>query len=371
MKLTKMSRESLNTLVNRIHELMPNNGPAIKLMEVCGTHTMAIGKSGLRQLMPQNVKLISGPGCPVCVTHQGEIDNYLKLAERDNVIITTFGDLIRVPGSSPGKSLQHYKSQGSDIRVVYSTLDAIKLAQEHPGKEVVFLGVGFETTAPTVAHSIIEAKESKLQNYSVYSMHKVIPPALKALLADQEVEIDGFIAPGHVSSIIGIKPYQFVANDYGKPCVLTGFDPLDILEGIVMLLEQINSKKAEVTIQYKRGVSVGGNPVAQGIINKVFTRADAWWRGIGCIPESGLSLREEFRDFDALKKFNLPSPQEACQGQGEVNQLCQCGQILKGIKLPQDCPAFKKICNPAHPLGPCMVSTEGSCAAYYRYGTLD
>jgi hydrogenase expression/formation protein HypD len=367
MRPLKISKEQLKLMLTKIEEALPDSNGTYNLMEVCGTHTMAVGRSGIRQILPGNIRLISGPGCPVCVTHQGEIDNYLELAQKSNVIITTFGDLMRVPGSKPGRSLQQLKGEGADIRVVYSTLDSLQLAHDNPDKEVVFLGVGFETTIPTIAQSIIEAEERGITNYSVYSMHKLIPPALRALLTDQEVKIDGFIAPGHVSTIIGMAPYKIVADEFLKPCVLTGFEPFDILQAIIMLLQQLKDNRAEVEIQYKRAVVPEGNPIARAIIDKVFKEADSWWRGIGCIPASGLVIRPEYRQFDAQVKFDLPSAEQICQGVGDNSKDCACGEILKGIKLPKDCPAFKKACNPSQPIGPCMVSAEGACAAYYRY----
>ncbi len=361
----KIDRELVDALIGKIAATCKDM--KINIMEVCGTHTMAIGKSGMRQLLPANIKLISGPGCPVCVTHQGEIDNYLELAQRDKVIIATFGDLIRVPGSRAQGSLQQLKGEGAQVKLVYSTLDALKLAKDYPNNEVVFLGVGFETTVPTVAQAIIQAEKEAIGNFSVYSMHKVVPPALQALLSDQEVDIQGFILPGHVTTIIGLSPYQFVAREYKIPSVVAGFEAIDILHGIYILGQQLAKQEAKVELQYKRGVSPEGNPIARKIIEQVFIPGDAWWRGIGIIPNSGLHIRKEYSKYNAQIRFELPTGDRVCQEIKDNQQVCSCGEILKGKKLPKDCPAFKKACTPARPLGPCMVSTEGACAAYYRY----
>lgn len=366
MKHLKNEKELAKKLLNKIQEYT-TTGQTINIMEVCGTHTMAIGKSGLRQLLPENIRLISGPGCPVCVTHQGEIDNYLELAQREQVIIATFGDLMRVPGSSAMGSLQQLKGEGAQVRIVYSTLDALQLAVDYPEKEVVFLGVGFETTTPTVAQSILEAKSRNIENFSVYSMHKLVPPALKALLTDEEVQIDGFLCPGHVTTIIGLEPYKFVVDEYKKPCVVAGFEPLDILQGILMIVKQINANNPEVELQYKRGVVPEGNAVARQIMEQVFQLSSAWWRGLGEIPQSGLAIRPEWAAYDAQVKFKMKSIEQCCTQMEEKNNMCSCGEILKGKMLPNQCKVFKKACTPAKPLGPCMVSTEGACAAYYRY----
>lgn len=330
------------------------------IMEVCGTHTVAIAKNALRDLLPSAVRLISGPGCPVCVTDNSDIDRYLHLAAQPGVITATFGDMIRVPGTE--KSLQVLKAEGADVRVVYSTQDALELARKNPDREVVFLGVGFETTTPTVAVSIEAAKREGLSNYSVLSMHKMVPPVLRLLAEDKELVVDAFLDPGHVCAIIGTEPINFMAEEYGRPGVVTGFDGLDVLEGIAMLLRQRAQGRAEIEIQYRRVAKAEGNIQAQKIVERVFTPVDAIWRGMGLIPQSGLGMREEYEAWDAACKFALPVFQSS------ETPGCRCGDVLKGRIYPLDCPLFGKACTPLKPIGPCMVSSEGSCAAYHRYG---
>ncbi|MDO8886330.1 hydrogenase formation protein HypD [Candidatus Oleimmundimicrobium sp.] len=332
----------------------------VKFMEVCGTHTVSISKNGIRQVLPENISLLSGPGCPVCVTANGDIDKAIAIAEAPGVIFTTFGDMMKVPGSY--SSLSEKSADGADIRVVYSTLDALKIAKNNPDKKVVFFAVGFETTAPTIALSILEAERQGIKNYFIYSVHKMVPPAMAALLNLGEVKLDGFICPGHVSAIIGSKPYEFIARDHKISCVIAGFEPIDILQSISMLVKQVENGEAKVEIGYKRGVSSLGNTKAQEVMKKVFEACDAEWRGIGVIPESGLSLRTNFEGFDASKIFDVDVPPT------KEHLGCSCGEILRGVKLPYDCKLFGKACTPENPIGPCMVSTEGSCAAYYRYG---
>lgn len=331
----------------------------VNLMEVCGTHTMAISKHGLRQLIPQNITLLSGPGCPVCVTANSDLDKAIALAESPKAILTTFGDMMKVPGSY--SSLANEKANGRDIRVVYSTLDALKIAEENPHKKVIFFGVGFETTSPTIALSILEAKKKRLDNYSVFCRHKTVPPAMIALLALGEVKIDGFICPGHVSTIIGSHPYEPIARKHGIPCVITGFEPLDVLQSIYMLTKQIEESRSEVEIQYRRSVRPKGNQHATQAMEKVFENTDAEWRGIGVIPSSGQAIRPKYSHFDAEKLFEVETPPT------KEPKGCSCGEILRGVKFPYQCRLFGKACTPESPVGPCMVSTEGSCAAYYRY----
>lgn len=333
-------------------------------MEVCGTHTVAISRFGLRSALPQNLTLLSGPGCPVCVTANSDIDIAIALSKRKDTIFTTFGDMMKVPGSYT--TLAKEKAAGADIRVCYSTLDALKVAAENPDKTIIFFGVGFETTTPTVAMSLIEAKRRNVQNYFVFSAHKVVPPAMKALLDLGEVRLDGFICPGHVSTIIGTRPYEFVARDYKIPCVITGFEPIDILQSILMLVEQAEAGVARVDNQYSRVVRTEGNPIALQAIDEVFEAGDSNWRGIGVIPGSGLKLRAKYEDFDAarfLASVEIPPTKEPVG--------CQCGEILRGIKFPHECRLFAKACTPEDPVGPCMVSSEGACAAYYRYGDFE
>ena len=329
------------------------------IMEVCGTHTVAIAKNALRELLPKTIRLISGPGCPVCVTDNSDIDRYLYLAAQPNVMTVTFGDMIRVPGTK--KNLQELRAEGADVRVVYSTQDALELARQNPDKQVVFLGIGFETTVPTVAVSIEIAKREGLSNYSVLSMHKVVPPVLKMLAEDDQLVVDAFLDPGHVCSIIGTEPIEFMAKDYGKPGVVTGFEALDILEGIVMLLRQRSEGRSEIEIQYQRVARAEGNPHAKQFIEKVFEPIDTFWRGMGLIPQSGLGIREDYGSWDAARKFALPV------FHSQETPGCRCGDVLKGLIYPTECPLFARHCTPMKPVGPCMVSTEGSCAAYHRY----
>jgi hydrogenase expression/formation protein HypD len=331
----------------------------VRLMEVCGTHTVSIFRSGIRSLLPETICLLSGPGCPVCVTDQAEIDAFIELARVEDVIITTFGDLMRVPGTH--SSLQKERAGGRDIRVVYSTVDALKIAQKNPDHKVVFLGVGFETTAPTIAASILSAAQMGVKNFSAISAHKLVPPALEALMAAAAVKIDGFILPGHVSVIIGLKAYQRFFDQFKIPCVVAGFEPSDILQAIFMLLAMLESNHPALDNAYSRAVTVEGNAKAKQILNEIFEPADACWRGIGVIPQSGLKIREKYADHDAQRLFDVQVP-DAGTPKG-----CACGEILTGIKTPPECALYKKACTPMDPVGPCMVSTEGTCAAYYKY----
>ncbi|MFH1102197.1 MAG: hydrogenase formation protein HypD [Pseudomonadota bacterium] len=331
----------------------------VQLMEVCGTHTTAIFRSGIRSMLPETIRLISGPGCPVCVTSQREIDLFLALSGIENGVVTTFGDLMRVPGST--SSLQKERALGRDIRVVYSTMDAIEIAKRNPEKHVIFLGVGFETTAPTIAASLIVAKESKITNFYVASAHKLVPPAMEVLLGSPSIQVDGFMLPGHVSVIIGEKAYRHIVETHRVPCVITGFEPSDILQGILSLVMQIETGDAKLENAYPRAVLPEGNPKAQQILNRVFEAVDAQWRGIGMIPKSGLHIKKEFEQFDALKRFGI------VVGDSIEPKGCACGAVLTGAITPPECVLFKKICTPEEPIGPCMVSSEGTCAAYYRF----
>jgi hydrogenase expression/formation protein HypD len=349
-------KEIVKRLIREIERSVSNK---VNLMEVCGTHTMAIFRSGIKQLLPKNINLISGPGCPVCVTAQQDIDNMLALARIKNVIITTFGDMLKVPGTE--SSLEKQRANGSDVRSLYSPLDALEIARKNKNREVVFLAVGFETTSPAIASVISDAKEKKIKNFSVFSCHKLIPPAMQALLAAREIKLDGFLCPGHVSTIIGSRSYEFICRDYKIPCCISGFEPVDILETVLMLLKQVQQKKPTVQIQYKRAVQPQGNILAQKILHKVFTESDAAWRGLGTIPKSGLKLNKDYRDFDAKEKFAL----KPFASQEPKN--CLCGEVLRGVKSPSQCKLFAKVCNPENPYGPCMVSSEGTCSAWYKY----
>ncbi|MFO7884341.1 MAG: hydrogenase formation protein HypD [Desulfobacteraceae bacterium] len=340
-------------------EIRTLSSKPLRLMEVCGTHTMSIFRHGIKTVLPDNITLLSGPGCPVCVTSQRDIDAFIALSMEENVILTTFGDLMRVPGSV--SSLQQQKARGRDVRVVYSVFDAVKLAEDTPGKEVIFCAVGFETTTPTIAAAILTAKARGLENFSIYSAHKTTPPALGALMETRGVRIDGFILPGHVSVITGTKAFLPVFETYDIPSVVAGFEPVDILAAILRLVRQNETRVSLLENAYPRAVSQEGNPKAREVMHQVFKVSSAVWRGIGEIKNSGMILRDDFNMFDAGKKFNIFVP-DAKEPKG-----CACGDILMGIKRPPECVLYKKKCTPAHPVGPCMVSSEGACAAYYRY----
>lgn len=333
--------------------------PPLRFMEVCGTHTVSICRHGIRELMPDAISLTSGPGCPVCVTATADIDSFIKAAELDGSIITTFGDLLRVPGSK--SSLQDARAEGADIRIVYSSLDALRIARQNPGRQVIFLGVGFETTTPTVAAAILTAEQEGLRNFSVISSHKVMPPALDALLADPEIQIDGLICPGHVSIMIGADAYEPFVDRYKIPCVIAGFEPVDILKAVVMLAEQAKNSAPKVEIAYDRAVTRAGNLQAMAVTYQTFTQVDALWRGLAHIPGSGLEIRPEYDYFNARKRFDI-TVETAKDPAG-----CACGDVLKSIKTPADCKLFGVACVPEHPIGPCMVSGEGACGAYYTY----
>ncbi len=357
MQPYKSKKEYARYLLDRLQQEADR---PLTAMEVCGTHTVAIARSGLRALLPQHIRLISGPGCPVCVTDDADLDYAIALAREKGVILATFGDMMRVPGTS--SSLQQEKSRGADVRVVYSPTDALTLAAENPDAQVVFLAVGFETTVPTIAVALEQAIQQGVKNFSLFSLHKLVPPVMEALLEDPEVKIDAFLNPGHVCTILGSEPFQFVAEKYGKPCVVAGFEAVDILEALLLIVRQYREERPAVEIQYKRAVRPEGNHVARAYIDKYFIPASARWRGIGEVPGSGLVLREEFAQWDAARRFSLTV------APGKRVRKCACGEVLKGLKLPHECPLFGKACTPMKPVGPCMVSTEGSCAAYYRYG---
>ena len=343
-------------IVDYICKIAPDSAT---FMEVCGTHTVSIARNGLRDLMPAGIRLASGPGCPVCVTSNKDLDVLMALAKIDNVVITSFGDMLRVPGSTT--NLLDLKAAGCSVQTVYSPLDAVKYASEHPDKEIVFAGVGFETTTPLVAISIKRAAELGLNNFSVYSAHKNVPGALEAIVGDPEVKLDALILPGHVSTIIGVEPYEFLAKKYGIPAVVCGFEPLDLLQGIAMICTQIKEGRAEIENAYARAVMTKGNVYAQQAIAEVFETADANWRGLGDIADSAYVIVDKYAKFDALKKFN------PCVEPTKEHAGCMCGNVLRGLIVPNECPLFRRVCNPENPVGPCMVSSEGSCAAYYRY----
>jgi hydrogenase expression/formation protein HypD len=352
--------ELAKALVEAIARDVQGYAGCMTLMEVCGTHTMSIYQHGIRNLLPEQVRLISGPGCPVCVTPITYVDQAVAYARRPRTIVATFGDMIRVPGST--SNLQREKAEGADVRIVYSALDALSIAEKNPEKVVVFLGVGFETTAPTIGGSLLEAEKRGLENYFVLCAHKTMPAPMTALTCDPELKVDGYICPAHVSAVIGSDAYRPLADKFGVPCVVTGFEPVDMLRGIQLLVRQVVAGEAKVESEYSRIVKPEGNRAAQAILDKIFEPCDAEWRGIGPIPDSGLRLRAAYRKFDALTALpvEVEEPRE--------HKGCLCGEILKGKVTAKDCPLFRKACTPEHPIGACMVSSEGTCAAEYKYG---
>jgi len=339
-----------------------------RLMEFCGGHTHAIFRYGVQDLMPENVKYIHGPGCPVCVLPMSRIDGALHLVEHNDVILCSYGDLLRVP-SSGRNSLLKAKAAGADVRMVYSTQDALKIARDHPGRQVVFFAIGFETTTPPTAVAIQQARAEGLSNFSVYCNHVLTPAALKALLELPEdgvygkTLVDGFLGPSHVSSVIGSRPYEYFTERYRKPIVIAGFEPLDVMQSTLMLIRQLNEGRCEVENEYRRAVSPEGNQKAQGLMAEVFELRDRFeWRGLGSVPDSALRIRPEYAEFDSEQRFHIP------EGRGAEIKGCECPAILRGAKLPTDCKLFGTVCRPDNPMGACMVSSEGSCAAYWSYG---
>ena len=331
----------------------------VRLMEFCGTHTVSIFKHGIRQLLPPTIEMLSGPGCPVCVTGNADLDWAIALASEPDVILTTFGDMLRVPGSR--SSLEKAKAEGADVRVVYSTLDALQIARDNLDRPVVFLGIGFETTAPTIAASILQADAEGVSNYYVFPAHKLTPPATRAILDAGESRLDGIIGPGHVTTVIGSHAWEFLPRDYGLSCAIAGFEPLDILQGIHTLVDRIESEDPRVDNVYSRSVRPEGNQVALEHMYRVFEVCSADWRGLGTVPESGLKVRERYRHFHARERFQVdPGPVVEPQG-------CLCGEVIRGVRTPPECKLYRKVCTPHHPVGPCMVSSEGTCAAYYLY----
>lgn len=331
----------------------------INIMEVCGTHTVQYFHTGVKDIFPANLNLVDGPGCPVCVTTNDFLDRAIEIARKYDVIICTFGDMMRVPSSY--SSLQKEKAAGMNISIVYSPLDAVEIAKKNPNKEVIFLSVGFETTIPTEAFTIKKAQEENIKNFSLLSCNKLTPPAVAALLDSKEVNIDGFILPGHVSVITGVKGWRFVTEKYKKPSVITGFNTRDLVMGTMLLVNLIKNRELKILNEYQEVVTEEGNIKAQEIMHEIFETTDANWRGIGVIPHSGMKLKDAYAGFDAEKKFPVtPPPMVEPKG-------CRCGEVLRGIISPLECPLFGKKCTPQTPVGACMVSTEGSCAAYYKY----
>ncbi len=348
-------KEKIISLSNRIK--FESRSP-LRIMEVCGGHTMAIQRFGIPSLLPEHIELVSGPGCPVCVTDRAYIDKAIAYARQSDVIITTFGDLIRVPGSS--STLDREKAMGADVRIVYSILDALTIAKKNRKKKIIFLGIGFETTSPGTAAGIIKAQMAGLFNFYVLSAHKIMPPPMAALI-EQGVKIDGYLGPGHVSTITGSAMYQFIPERFNLGVVISGFEPLDILQSIYMLVLQYENKQPKVEIQYNRVVRPEGNIKALELLDEVFELRDDWWRGLGILPASGMDIRPKYESFDAEKQIPVQvEPTREDKG-------CICGKILKGIANPSDCKLFGKACTPADPAGACMVSNEGACAAHYRF----
>jgi hydrogenase expression/formation protein HypD len=348
-------------LVSRITELA--DGQEFKFMEVCGGHTHTIYRHGIEHVLPANIELVHGPGCPVCVIPMGRVDDAISVAKEPGVIFTSFGDMMRVPGSNG--NLLKAKAEGADVRFLYSPLDALRIAADNPDRDVVFFAVGFETTAPSTAVTVLAARARKLTNFSVFSNHVTIVPPIKAILESPDLRLDGFLGPGHVSTVIGQRPYRFVPAQYGKPIVTAGFEPLDILQAIAMLLAQIRDGRCEVENQYVRVVREEGNPKALQILGDVFElRPHFEWRGLGFISQSALRLRPEFAMFDAERRYQLPGIRVADP------KACQCGEVLKGVIKPWECKVFGTACTPETPIGTCMVSSEGACAAYYNFGRM-
>jgi hydrogenase expression/formation protein HypD len=352
--------ETAQMLAARIAALC-EPGRHYTFMEVCGGHTHTIYKHGLEDYLPENVSLVHGPGCPVCVIPMGRVDDAIAIAKRPGVIMTSFGDMMRVPGGTG--SFFDAKAAGADIRMVYSPLDALKIARQNPGSQVVFMAIGFETTAPSTAMTVLRAAAEEIDNFSIFCNHVTIIPAIKAILDSPDLRLDGFIGPGHVSTVIGCRPYEFIARQYGKPLVCAGFEPLDILQSVYMLLKQLAECRSEVENQYARVVPWDGNPLALDAISRVMRlRPYFEWRGLGFISHSALAVHDDYAAYDAERLFEVPGVRVADP------KACQCGEVLKGVLKPWECKVFGTACTPETPIGTCMVSSEGACAAYYNFG---
>ena len=349
------NKEIAQGLIRRIFEVSTR---PIQLMEVCGTHTVSFFRYGIREMLPKHIRLLSGPGCPVCVTPNQDIDLAIALCRRKDVLLATFGDMMRVPGST--SSLQKEKAEGRNIRMVYSPLEALRLAKENPGKKVIFLAVGFETTSPAIAMTLLQAHNEGIRNLYFLNSQKRVPPALRALLQSEKVQIHGFILPGHVCTILGREPFQFISREFKRPAVIAGFEPLDLLQAVWMLVNQIEKEQAFVEIQYTRVVRDEGNPVAVSKMDQAFQQDGALWRGLGWIPESGCRLKDPFSSMDARQIEVDVEPSREHPG-------CLCGEILQAVRTPPECPLFKTVCHPDHPVGPCMVSIEGACFTYFKF----
>ncbi len=361
-KVTVNRASAISTLLARLHSAAAAAGRNISLMEVCGTHTMSAFRSGLHSLLPVNVRLLSGPGCPVCVTAQSDIDLLIELSRMPNVAVCTYGDMLRVP--SRNGSLEKARAAGADVRVIYSTLDAVKWAQMTPERQFVLGAVGFETTAPATAAAVLQAQALGLKNFSILASHKCVLPAMMALLESGDVHVDGFVCPGHVSAIIGVEVYRPIVEKYHLPCVVSGFEELHMAAAITRLVELIRDGKAELINEYAEAVLANGNRSACQLLEKVFEPADVRWRALGTIPRSGLVLREEYRFFDAMQRFHLVMPRDM-EPAG-----CLCGKVITGAVTPHECKLFGKACTPINPIGPCMVSSEGTCQAYFKYARI-
>ena len=351
---------SAETLTEAIRALQPE---PVKLMEVCGTHTMAIARAGIRSVLPEGVELLSGPGCPVCVTPAEVMDAVLELAMEKDVILTSYGDMLRVPGSRPGDSLQRRRALGADVRLVYSPMDAVELAKENPNRQVVFLGVGFETTAPGTAAAALSAKEAGIGNFTVWSMLKLVEPALRALIAMPDFRVGGFLCPGHVATILGEEGFRFLAEEFSLPAVISGFEPEDILLAVYRLLRQRKEGAARLENQYRRAVRPEGNPLARAVMDRCFVPGRDLWRGLGEIENSGLRFRKELEELDAERRFGVT------YGPAQPT-ACRCGDVITGRLRADCCPLFGRRCTPEDPVGPCMVSSEGACAAAYKYQSI-
>ena len=354
-------KEKTASLLRKMQELVPGE---LRLMEVCGTHTMSIAEAGIKSMLPKEVKLLSGPGCPVCVTPPQVIDAVLELSMEKDVIVTSYGDMLRVPGSKAGDSLLRRKALGAKVETVYSPVDAVEIALNSPGKQVVFLGVGFETTAPGTAAAVLTAQEKGAKNFSLWSMLKMVEPALRTLIAMDGFNVDGFLCPGHVATIIGADGFAFLPKDYSLPAVIAGFEPEDILLAVYRLVKQLHEKQPRLENKYTRAVSQSGNLLAQKIMKNCFEARFDVWRGLGGIEASGLGLREELRDYDAERRFQIR------YASAEPPTACRCGEVITGRLSPERCPMFGKACTPEDPVGPCMVSSEGACAAAWKYAEI-
>lgn len=356
----KTLHEQAQMWINRLQMAAKRLSHPVQFMEVCGTHTVSAFRCGLHSVLPENVKLLSGPGCPVCVTSQGQIDQLIQLASRPNLTLCTYGDMLRVTGSD-GESLEKARSRGGSVKVIYSAMDAVKLAQSSPGREVVFIAVGFETTTPATAVAVQRAKQLGVRNFSVFVSHKLVLPAMRALLRSQDVRIDGFLAPGHVSVIIGSDCYRRIVSRYRKPCVIVGFEDVQMTQGLALLTEMINDSRVAIENLYPQAVSARGNRRAREMMHETFRVGAVSWRGLGILPHSGLHLREAFREFDASERFGIVDT-DVPEPAG-----CRCGDVITGRCSPAECMLFGRACTPMNPIGPCMVSSEGTCGAWFKY----